>query len=175
MTVKEFAKNQGITTQAVYQRIKAAGVDLPSIQKENSPELTAEGLKTLRAIFAKENGETGRKTAELKKKLTEQEIKIEKLTEEAAELRKERDGWREQAERAAEFARTSQEIAAKMQEALLQAQETAQRAQALEMARIQAAAPRRSLWQRLIGGRTRAAEQAKAAEDGGRENEEIHG
>lgn len=167
MTIKEFAKNQGISTQAVYQRIKGAGVELSEIKKPNTAELTAHGLEILKSIFARGDAESGKKLAELKNKLAEQSIEIEKLRQEAAELRKERDGWRAQAERWTAIAETAQKQADNMQEALL-------RAQAINMASLQAAAsaPRLSLWQRLTGKRLKAAEQPeKAAADAAQEAE----
>ena len=151
MTIKEFAKNQGVSSQAVYQKIKAAGIELSSIKKENSSELSEDGLKILKSIFTKKDEDNSRKIEELKSKLTEQQSEIEKLIAEMGELKAERDSWKEQAEKIAEAAQKQTD---NMQEALL-------RAQAINMASLQAAAktPRLSWWQRITGKRIKAAEQ----------------
>ena len=172
MTIKQFAKGQGITTQAVYQRIKAAGIDLAGIKKENTAELTAEGLETLRNLFAKNESGSGAKIAEYKATIASLQARIEKLTEEKAaaadalEAEKQNaEKWREQAEKQAEAVRAAQEIAAKMQAALEREQQTAQQAQALNMASIKVleASPRRlSLWKRLTGKRETIPAEAAA-------------
>ena len=174
MTIKEFAKGQGITTQAVYQRIKAAGIDLAGIKKSNSAELTAEGLETLRNIFAKNESSNGAKIAEYKATIASLQTQVEKLKEEKAAAREEleaakqsAESWREQAAQQAEAVKAAQAIAAKLQEALEREQQTAQQAQALNMASIQAlkASPRLSWWQRLTGKREKIpAEAVQAAE-----------
>jgi len=176
MTIKEFAKGQGITTQAVYQRIKAAGIDLAGIKKSNSAELTAEGLEALRNLFTKNEGGSGAKIAEYKAAIASLQTQVEKLKEEKAEARAELEAakqsaeqWRQQAEQQAEAVKAAQTIAAKLQEALEREQQTAQQAQALNMASIQAfkKPPRLSLWQRLTGKRERIPAEAvqSAAEE----------
>ncbi len=154
MTIKEFAKNQGVSSQAVYQKIKAAGIELSSIKKENSSELSEDGLKILKSIFTKKDEDNSRKIEELKSKLTEQQSEIEKLIAEMGELKAERDSWKEQAEKMTAIAEAAQKQTDNMQEALL-------RAQAINMASLQAAAktPRLSWWQRITGKRIKAAEQ----------------
>ena len=47
MTIKEFAKSQSISTQAVYQKLKTAKIPLSSIKQDNSQELTEDGIKLL--------------------------------------------------------------------------------------------------------------------------------
>jgi chromosome condensin MukBEF ATPase and DNA-binding subunit MukB len=172
MTIKEFAKGQGITTQAVYQRIKAAGIDLAGIKKENTAELSAEGLEVLNNLFAKNDGQAAQKAAELKKQVDRQQIEIEKLKEElerqktaAEDWRKQALRWADTAEAAQKAAQQAQKIAEKIQAALQVEQQTAQQAQALQMASIQALKrpPRLSFWQRLTGKRAEVLETTAAA------------
>ena len=174
MTIKEFAKNNGITTQAVYQRIKAANMKLSDIKKDNSAELTAEGLEALSNLFAKNEGGSGAKIAEYKATVARLQTQVEKLTTEKAALLDELDAakqsaeqWRQQAAQEAEAVKAAQGIAAKMQEALEKEQQTAQQAQELNMASIQALKrpPRLSLWQRITGKRAEALETTAEVED----------
>ena len=172
MTIKEFAKNQGITTQAVYARIKAAGVELSSIKKEKSPELTTEGLEILNSIFEKGEGANAAKISEYKATIARLQAQLEKMERELEEARnnaeKEKEGadgwraqsdyWREIAEKAQETALNAQEIVNKLHDSLQDAQRTAQQAQALNLASIQALkaapqAPKIKWWKRLLGKR----------------------
>ena len=158
MTIKEFAKSQGITTQAVYQKIKAAGIDLASIRKENTAELTAEGLEVCKRLYSKADETIKKENMVLKERLEalekernalqialdSKEQEIEQKEQEIKRITAERDRWASMAEAA---------------------QETAQRAQALQMASIQALKrpPRLSLWQRLTGKRAEVLETTAAA------------
>lgn len=180
MTIKEFAKEQGITTQAVYARIKAAGIDLQGIKKPNTAELTADGLEILNAVFAKNDGTNGAKIAEYKAELKMLQVKVEKLEKELEDTKEAAERWRQQAEtwlemlqKAQEAALNSQSLANKLHESLQDAQRTAQQAQALNMASIQAlkAAPnvqRLTWWQRLTGRRLKAADQAEQTDQADR-------
>ena len=162
MTIKDFAKSQGVTTQAIYQRIKAAGIDLASIKKESSAELTAEGLETCKRLYSKPDETIKKENKALKERLEALEKEnnalqmdleskkqeIEKKEREIERITAERDRWASMAEAA---------------------QETAQRAQALQMASIQALKkpPRLSWWQRLTGKREKIPAEAvqNAAEE----------
>lgn len=156
MTIKEFARRQGVTPQAVYQKMKAAGLDVSSIKKENSADLTAEGLEAVKALFSKQGKESNKETAALLDKinslngqLNEKAAVIETFKARIEELTAERDKW-------AALAAGLQEALKQEQELAKREQQTAQQAQALNMASIQAlkASPRRlSLWQRLTGKR----------------------
>lgn len=138
MTIKEFAKMQGITTQAVYQRIKAAGLKLSDIKKNNSAELTAEGLEACKRLYSTDNEDVKRENKAIKEQLKALEAEnadlkktLEAKEQEINRLTAEKDRWASMAE---------------------QAQQTAQQAQALQMASLKALpAPRRSLWARLMG------------------------
>lgn len=160
MTIKEFAKSQGVTTQAVYQKIKAAGIDLASIKKENTAELTAEGLEACKRLYLKADETIKKENTALKERLqtlekennalqmalNSKEQEIAQKEQEIAKITAERDRWAGMAEAA---------------------QITAQQAQALQMASFQALKqpPRLSLWQRLTGKRAEPLETAAAAEE----------
>lgn len=115
MNIKEFAKSIGISTQAVYQRIKGAGIALDSLKEPGTQDLSEDGKKQLAQLFTKQQTTND----DLQKSLqTENEF----LKQRCADLEAARDRW----QRAAE-----------------QAQQLAAQAQALSLARLPA--PRRSL------------------------------
>lgn len=115
MNIKEFAKSIGISTQAVYQRIKGAGIALDSLKEPGTQDLSEDGKKQLAQLFTKQQTTND----DLQKSLqTENEF----LKQRCADLEADRDRW----QRAAE-----------------QAQQLAAQAQALSLARLPA--PRRSL------------------------------
>lgn len=115
MTIKEFSKELGISTQAVYQRIKAAGIHLGSLKEPGSQELSEDGRKQLAQLFTKQQSTNDDLIKSLQ---TENEF----LKQRCKELEADRDRW---------------------QQATEQAQQLAAQAQALSMARLPA--PRRSL------------------------------
>lgn len=129
MTIKQFAKEQSISTQAVYQKMKRAGIDPASIKKEKSQELTEEGIKQLEQLFVNKTTDVEQTTEALK-------VEIELLNQRLQELTADRDRW-------AEIAKTAQE-------ALQREQQATQQAQALQMATLQAL-KRPSIWARLTG------------------------
>lgn len=153
MTIKEFAKEKGITTQAVYQRIKAAGLDFKALKKENSPELTKDGITILNGLFDKNRVQNESKTSEIKAKITALQLEVEKLKEENERLRNDRDAWKEQAESWKASATAAQEISSRIQAALEQAQEIAQREQALHLTALKTASQRRLTLKERITGR----------------------
>lgn len=121
MTIKEFSKELGISTQAIYQRIKSAGIQLDSLKMPGSQELSDEGRKHLAQLFTKQQPTNGdlQKTLRAENELLKQRCK---------ELEADRDRWQHVAE---------------------QAQQLAAQAQALSLARLPA--PRRSLLEWLRG------------------------
>lgn len=121
MTIKEFSKELGISTQAIYQRIKAAGMQLDSLKTPGSQELSDEGRKQLAQLFTKQQPTNG----DLQKSL---QAENELLKQRCKELEADRDRWQHVAE---------------------QAQQLAAQAQALSLARLPA--PRRSLLEWLRG------------------------
>ena len=129
MTIKEFAKIYSISTQAVYQKLKAQGIKPNEIKQGNSQELTEEGIKQLESIFVKKSKEESAEVERLK-------VENQLLKQQIEELKADRDRW-------AELARTAQE-------SLQREQQATHQAQAIQMATIQAM-QKRSLWARLTG------------------------
>ena len=59
MTITDFAKQTGLTTQAIYQKLKRKNIKLSDIQQPGNSDLTHEGLLTLTELFkvkATDNG-----------------------------------------------------------------------------------------------------------------------
>ena len=159
MTIKEFAKKRGVSTQAVYARIKAAGVELSSIKKEKSAELTEDGLKTLTEIFSSNEGDCKGRLIAYARQIESKDIEIESLKKELEEEKANAEKWKAQVEHLTELlqqaqqtALNAQEVINKLHESLQEAQKTAQQAQALQLASLKALpAPRLTLWERLTG------------------------
>ena len=130
MTIKEFAKKQSISTQAVYQKLKAAGISLNSIKQGNSQELTQEGIKQLENIFFKKNKEESNSIESLK-------LENKFLKEQLEQLKKQLEQL--------------QSDCNKLQDLLQREQQATHQAQAIQMATIQALSKKPSLWARLTG------------------------
>ena len=160
MKIKDFAKKQNVSVQAVYQKLKAAGIDISSIKDNNNGELTEEGLKICERLYLKSDAAKEREIKALNDQLNallseNDTLKktLEQKEKEIAQLTEARDRWASMAEAA---------------------QQTAQQAQALNMASIQAlkaipAAPRLTWWQRLTGKRIKAADPGRQPETTGEE------
>lgn len=101
MTIKEFAKSKGISTQAVYQRIKNAGIQLDTIR--DAQGLTQDGLQRLDELFATpaQNGS---------------QAQIQALRDALEDMRKQRDHWQRQAEQMAAALEVAQRIADQAQQ-----------------------------------------------------------
>jgi len=136
MTIKQFAKKYSISTQAVYQKLKAANIQLSDIKQGNSQELTEEGLRQLESIFANKSKE---KTESIERLKVENQL----LNDQIKEIKADRDRW-------AAAAKAAQEALAAAQEALQREQQATHQAQAIQMATIQTM-QKRSLWARLTG------------------------
>ena len=52
MTIKELAKELGRSHQAIYKRLKTAGITLEELQEPGTGQLTEEGEKRLRSMYA---------------------------------------------------------------------------------------------------------------------------
>ena len=55
MTIKEFSTSVGVTPQAVYKRVAAAGVNLAELVDPASRELTDKGVKLLKGMYVTDN------------------------------------------------------------------------------------------------------------------------
>ena len=139
MTIKEFAKQQSISPQAVYQRLKAAGIPIDSIREGKTSELTPDGLEKLSSLFLKPvekavENPVKEETVSMNQ-FKDLQLENEFLKKRIEELTADRDRWAAQAEAA---------------------QQTAQQAQALNMANLKALpAPRQSIWERITGRRNK--------------------
>jgi septal ring factor EnvC (AmiA/AmiB activator) len=76
LTVKEFAKAAGVTTAAVYKRLKVNGLDIAELKDPDTGKLTPEGIEQLQALF-------GGSQPELTTELT---TEVDRLTTELMEL-----------------------------------------------------------------------------------------
>lgn len=79
MTIKQYAEQQGISPQAVYQRLKKNKIKVESLTEKGSGELTGEGTVILDKLFSPEN----RQIKPIK------DEKIEALEKQIADLRTE--------------------------------------------------------------------------------------
>lgn len=102
MTVKDVARRTGLTTAAIYKRIKAHGITLDAIKDKKTGHFTPEGERTIVDLF--EIAETAEKaqekqvdnplTTEVEKLKTENArltTEVENLTKQVADLTGERD------------------------------------------------------------------------------------
>lgn len=161
MTIKEFATLQGISTQAVYNKLKTAGVKLQVIKQGNTAELTEDGENILKGLFASNLKNSGNTCKNFKvendlKALENALQEVENLKKELETVTEDRDRWKAQAEEYAEIAKSTQKFAERMQDLLIEAQAATQRAQALDMARIQS---QMNWWQRRKIKRIQAAKE----------------
>lgn len=101
MTIKEFAKSKSISTQAVYQRIKNAGLQLDALR--DAQGLTQDGLQRLDELFATpaQNGS---------------QAQIQALRDALEDMRQQRDHWQRQAEQMAAALEVAQRIADQAQQ-----------------------------------------------------------
>lgn len=99
MTISDIATMKGVSVQAVYQRIKRAGLHIESLkQSGNTGELTADGIYTVLNLFASSSEASADKKAGLNNQSTvstsqsdllisELKAKCDELTAENAALR----------------------------------------------------------------------------------------
>lgn len=101
MTIAEFAKEKGITPQAVYKRVKKLGINLETIRKPDKT-LTAEGLIALQRAFELSTVDTFQvETVDnLKNQLKDMQHKVEMAEARAAAAENERDFLRTQLDNA---------------------------------------------------------------------------
>ena len=143
MTITDFAKQTGLTTQAIYQKLKRKNIKLSDIQQPGNSDLTQEGLFTLTELFKVKATDNGKAVtaATLDKafinKNDNTEDRIKQLEEENKQLRAAIDELR-----AAAALKDQQLIAAYKQQADF--------AQEIALKRLPGeAAPRPSLWERI--------------------------
>ena len=85
MKVKEFAETQGITTQAVYQRLKnrakKTGKQLSDYVSTDTSEITEEGYKILQSLYKQPVKQKSQKTTVDTVRISELTTELEKLKE----------------------------------------------------------------------------------------------
>ena len=98
MNVKEVATLTGLTHQAIYKRIKAAGYKLEELKDKATGQFTPEGEALLREMFNLDELQP-ELTTELTTKVAELTTEVEKLRNQVATLENERDFLRVTLER----------------------------------------------------------------------------
>lgn len=88
MTVKDFAQKVGISTAAVYKRIKSNGLDIASLKDPHTGELTPKGIEQLQALFG---GCQPELTTELSTEVEKLTTKLNELSTQITELKAEND------------------------------------------------------------------------------------
>ena len=128
MTIKELAREYGVSTQAVYKRIAKAGKSVKELTTGQTGELTEEGRDLLATLF------TNQQTT-----MTNQSTEVERLTAEVERLKKEVENLQTRLNDA-------QLDKDRLYTLLAAAQQTAQ---ALTVARLAAPAERKTFAQRV--------------------------
>lgn len=128
MTIKELAREYGVSTQAVYKRIAKAGKSVKELTTGQTGELTEEGRDLLATLFANQQTTTPNQSTE-----------VERLTAEVERLKKEVENLQTRLNDA-------QLDKDRLYTLLAAAQQTAQ---ALTVARLAAPAERKTFAQRV--------------------------
>ena len=90
MTIRDVAELTGLTHQAVYKRIKTAGISLASVKDKETGQLTPDGEAAILELFNLESKPVEKKVAE--------SPEVAELRTRVAELSKEVEGLRKQVE-----------------------------------------------------------------------------
>ena len=143
MTIKEYAGQQGISPQAVYQRLKKNKVKVESLTDKGTGEITGEGMVILNKLF----DPVKRQIKPIK------DERIEAMAEQLAELRAavaSKDERIKSLEKEAESLREDKEY---FKQALDKAQNNLSEIKALlpGASNSNTGSSRRSFWQRLTG------------------------
>ena len=104
MTIKDAAKLYGISTQAVYQRLKKANINLDTLKDKETGEITPDGEAVFGKLFTKHEGqkpesfksiiETQKQLiASLQKENGELVEKVSKLQKENDDLKADKENW----------------------------------------------------------------------------------
>lgn len=114
MTIKEFAKNKGISTQAVYQRIKGAKIELSSLK--SGDQLSPDGLARLEQLFTAQDRPSIDKLTALEADKAALQATVDRLEALLKEARQQRDQWQQQAMQSAQALEAAQKIADQAQQ-----------------------------------------------------------
>ena len=110
MTIKEFAKQEGISIQAVYQRLNKNKIKIEAVTEKGTGVITGEGQVILNKLFDPENRQTKlikdeqieaqtEQIARLREELSRKEEKIESLEKELSALREDKEYFKQALER----------------------------------------------------------------------------
>ena len=135
MTIKELAREYGVSTQAVYKRIAKAGKSVKELTTGQTGELTEEGRDLLATLFTNQQTTT-----------TNQSTEVERLTAEVERLKKEVERLKKEVENLQTRLNDAQLDKDRLYTLLAAAQQTAQ---ALTVARLAAPAERKTFAQRV--------------------------
>ena len=116
LTINEFAKQNGITVQAVYQKLKSSNIPLTAIKDDKSKQLTEEGIELLKNLFDKGRLNNDKeivgyieKIEALKNELNTEKLKSELLNKRIEELTADRDKWHDEAIEQRELTKEAQQ------------------------------------------------------------------
>ena len=76
MTIVDFAKETGLSKQAIYQKLKRKNIKLSDIQQPDNNELTQEGLLTLTELFKIKVADNGKLTTASKEEVNVDHKKV---------------------------------------------------------------------------------------------------
>ena len=110
MTIKQYAKQAGVSPQAVYQRLKNNKIKIDSITERGSGELTGEGTAILNKLFNPENRQIKpikderiealeKQLSELRAQLSSKDERIKSLEEQAASLKEDKEYFKQALEK----------------------------------------------------------------------------
>ena len=110
MTIKQYAEKQGISPQAVYQRLKKNKIKVESLTEKGTGELTGEGIVILDKLFDPENRQTKpakdekieamqQQISDLLAQLSSKDEQIKGLEKENAGLKEDKDYFKQALEK----------------------------------------------------------------------------
>jgi len=111
MTIKQYADQQGVSPQAVYQRLKKNKIKVESLTEKGTGELTGEGTVILDKLFAAENRqikptkdglieELNKQITELRAQLSSKEERIKSLEAEVESLKSDKEYFKQALDKA---------------------------------------------------------------------------
>jgi DNA repair exonuclease SbcCD ATPase subunit len=111
MTIKQYAVKEGVSPQAVYQRLKNNKIRVDSLTEKGSGDITGEGIVILDKLFNPENRQIKpakdekiealeQQVSELRAKLSSKEECIKRLEEQAASLKEDKDYFKQALDKA---------------------------------------------------------------------------
>lgn len=143
MTIKEASKKYGVSTQAIYQRLKKHDIELSTVRDSVSGQLLQSGEELLEQLFTKQREEVDNES-------TTRLEEIQSVKEQLLQVVNERNALRADVSRLEAELRGERELRSAIErerDTLRTALDQSQQLQAMTLSRIPE--PRKSLWQRL--------------------------